>query len=85
MTLCCQENVDLQLEAEYRERLDRVHQAVKKRLDYHVAVADAQRQFQAEHMTNWIINEVNKSITPDLVSGGVKSLIRVTTASRSCL
>ena len=62
--------MELQLEAEYRQRLENVHTSVKKRLDYQVALADAKRQFHAEHMSNWIVEQVNKSITPELVSAG---------------
>jgi len=58
------ENVDLQLESVYRQRLAEVHQAVKKRLDYMVEVESTQRRIQQQHMVQWIVNSVMSSITP---------------------
>lgn len=60
------ENVGLQREAEYRRRLMEVYQEAKRKLDYHVAVEEAQKQFAQTHLVNWVINNVNKSITPEL-------------------
>jgi len=58
------ENVDLQLESIYRQRLAEVHQAVKKRMDYMVEVESSQRRLQQQHMVQWIVNSVMSSITP---------------------
>jgi len=58
------ENVDLQLEAIYRQRLAEVHSEVKKRLDYQIDVANAKRDFEQKHMVNWITGNVVKAITP---------------------
>jgi len=58
------ENVDLQLESIYRQRLAEVHTAVKKRLDYMVEVESTQRRVQQQHMVQWIVNSVMASITP---------------------
>jgi len=58
------ENVDLQLEATYRQRLAEVHKAVKKRLDYQVEVESTKRRFEQQHMVDWIVNSVVKGITP---------------------
>jgi F-type H+-transporting ATPase subunit b len=58
------ENVDLQLESIYRQRLAEVHQNVKKRLDYHLQVESLQKNVQQQHMVNWIVDNVVKSITP---------------------
>jgi len=58
------ENVDLQLESMYRQRLAEVHQAVKKRLDYQVDVLSAQRRIQQQHMVQWIVDGVMAGITP---------------------
>lgn len=60
------ENVALQREAEYRRRLMTVYNEAKRKLDYHVAVEAAQKQFSKTHLVNWVINNVNKGITPEL-------------------
>lgn len=58
------ENVALQLEAIYRQRLAEVHQAVKRRLDYQSDMESAKRNFEQKHMVDWIVDGVVKSITP---------------------
>lgn len=58
------ENVDLQLESVYRQRLAEVYQAVKKRLDYQVDIQSAQRRIQQQHMVQWIVDGVMSGITP---------------------
>lgn len=58
------ENVHMQLEAEFRRRQMQVYEQVKKRLDYQMDVANAQREFEQKHMSNWIVDNVLKSITP---------------------
>jgi len=58
------ENIDLQLESTYRQRLAEVHQQVKKRLDYQMEIENAKRRYEQTHMVNWIINNAVKGITP---------------------
>ncbi|VDK20874.1 unnamed protein product [Taenia asiatica] len=58
------ENIDLQLEAAYRERLQNVYKAVTRRLDYHVERENVRRRFQQQHMANWITSAVVAGITP---------------------
>jgi len=59
------ENIALQLEELYRKRLAEVHNAVKARLDYQVALQDSQLQLQKEFMVKWIVESVHQSITPE--------------------
>ncbi|VDO00623.1 unnamed protein product [Rodentolepis nana] len=58
------ENIDLQLEAAYRERLQNVYKAVTRRLDYHVERENIRRRFQQQHMANWVTSAVVSEITP---------------------
>jgi len=69
------ENVGLQLEEQYRKRLSEVHVAVKNRLDYLLDIQNANRRFEQDHMTNWIVDNVMKSITPQSEKEALKQCI----------
>jgi len=71
-----EESIQLQLEAAYRERLQHVYNEVKNRLDYEAEKTSAQRKFEQDHMVNWIVSNVRKSITPQQEKESIKSCIQ---------
>lgn len=69
------ENVGLQLEAAYRERIMTVYNEVKKRLDYQVEKQNVERSIQQKHMVNWIIDNVKKSVAAESDAENLKKCI----------
>jgi len=57
-------NVAMLLETNRRERIHMVHNEVKKRLDYQIALQNLHRQLEQEHMVAWVEKNVVGSITP---------------------
>ena len=56
--------IHMALEAAYRDRMRQMYEAVKRRLDYQVALQNARKDFERTNMINWITSEVRKSISP---------------------
>lgn len=59
------ENVALQLEAAYRERLATVFSEVKRRLDYQLEIQRVERTVKQKHLVDWVTSKVLASITQD--------------------
>ncbi|XP_065169022.1 ATP synthase subunit b, mitochondrial [Atheta coriaria] len=59
------ENVQLQLEAAYRERMMNAYSEVKKRLDFQVEKQDIERRAAHKCMVDYVVKKVKSSITPD--------------------
>lgn len=69
------ENIQLQLEAEFRRRQMEAYQEVKRRLDFLVAKDEALKQFQQRYMVDWVIDSVAKSITPQQEKEALKTTL----------
>jgi len=55
--------INMALETAYRDRMRQMYEAVKRRLDYQVALQNARKDFERTNMINWITSEVTKSIS----------------------
>ncbi|XP_060536682.1 ATP synthase subunit b, mitochondrial-like [Cylas formicarius] len=60
------QNVALQIEEEFRRRQMVVYNEVKRRLDYYVELEFVMRRIQQKNLVDYVQNEVNKSVTPDM-------------------
>lgn len=69
------ENIQMQLETEYRKRLMNVYEQTKRRLDYHLDLYNTKRKLEQMHMVDWIVNSVTKSITPEQEKEALKKCI----------
>lgn len=58
-------NLAMMLETELLNRKASLVAAVKRKLDYQVAVQEVDRGLAHSHMVNWIEDKVKKSITPE--------------------
>lgn len=59
------ENVGLQLEATYRERLLQAYQTVKKQLDYQVEKQNIERRLTQKNLVDYVVAKVRAAYTPD--------------------
>ncbi|XP_059054484.1 ATP synthase subunit b, mitochondrial-like [Achroia grisella] len=77
------ENINMQLEAVYRERLMHVYQMVKGRMDYHAKRYQTEARIHQKWMVGWILENVQKSITPELQQQALQSAIQELSAVAS--
>lgn len=59
------ENVALQLEAAYRQRLMNAYEEVTKRLNYQVERQNVEQRIAQKHLVSWVLKRVISSITTE--------------------
>ncbi|CAH0551210.1 unnamed protein product [Brassicogethes aeneus] len=69
------ENVQLQLEASYRERMIRAYSEIKKRLDYQAEKQNIERRINQKNLVDWVVGKVRASITPDQEKANINKCI----------
>jgi F-type H+-transporting ATPase subunit b len=69
------ENVQLQLEAEYRNRVSTIHDTVKRRLEFLAEYEATRRRFESDHMIEWIMKQVSGSLTPQMETATLKQCV----------
>ncbi|KAM3968452.1 ATP synthase subunit b, mitochondrial [Aphomia sociella] len=79
------ENIKMQLEAVYRERLMHVYRMVKGRMDYQMKKNHMEARIHQKWMIDWVLENVHKSITPEFQQQALNSAIQEleSVASRS--
>lgn len=70
------ENIMMQLEAIYRERMMHAYLSVRGRMDYQVKKYRSETRIQQKWMIAWILENVRKSITSDFEKQALESAIR---------
>uniref|UniRef100_A0A2A4JM46 ATP synthase subunit b n=1 Tax=Heliothis virescens TaxID=7102 RepID=A0A2A4JM46_HELVI len=70
------ENIALQLEAIYRERLMTVYRTLRGRMDYHVRRHRVENRIKQKWMVQWILENVEKAITPEFKKEVMEKAIR---------
>lgn len=75
------ENINMQLEAIYRERMMQVYQGVRGRMEYQVKKNRSEARIHQKWMIGWILENVRKSITPDFQKQALESAIRDLTSA----
>ncbi|XP_026317147.1 ATP synthase subunit b, mitochondrial-like [Hyposmocoma kahamanoa] len=77
------ENVLMQLEAVYRERMMHAYHMVKGRMDYHMKRYYSEARIHQKWMINWILKEVHKAITPEFEQEALNKAIKDLEAAAS--